>query len=209
MPRKLESLLLDGPAGKIETLLEEPEDRDPIAAAIVCHPNPIAGGTMHTKVVHRTARALRATGAVVLRFNYRGVNLSEGEFDDGNGEIDDAHVCLDHLLSRYPNLPYTIAGFSFGSRIALKLAVDAPEARKVIAIGYPTIYRDRDYIHTIRIPKIFVHSTIDEHGPKPDLEALYASLPQPKELHFIEAADHFFVDQLDAFEAKIRQIGPL
>ena len=209
MARKIESLKIPGPAGLLEALLEEPEQSEPIAAALICHPHPQHGGTMHTRVVHRTARGLRTAGAVVLRFNYRGVHLSEGSYDNGVGEIEDGRACLAFLRARYPELPFAIAGFSFGSRIAMKLAVDYPQATKVIPIGYPTTYRDRDYIHDITIPKIFIHSTHDEHGPRPDFEAFYETLPEPKELKWIESKDHFFVDNLEAFEKAIVETGAL
>lgn len=209
MARKIESLMIQGPVGRLEALIEEPEDREAIAAALVCHPHPQHGGTMHTRVVHRTARGMRKAGAVVLRFNYRGVNLSEGVYDKGEGEIEDAKACLAYLRSRYPGLPYCLAGFSFGSRIALKVALEEPEAQKVIAIGYPTKYPDHAYIADIPVPRVFLQSTMDEHGPKAELEALVATLPQPTELRFIEAKDHFFVDALEAFEAAIVELGPM
>ena len=209
MPRKIESLSIDGPVGRLEALLEEPEDRDPLSAVLVCHPHPQHGGTMHTKVVHRTARGLRKAGAVVLRFHYRGVNLSEGLYDNGVGEIEDGRACLAFLRARYPELPFAIAGFSFGSRIAMKLAVDYPQATKVIPIGYPTTYLDRGYIHEITIPKVFLHSTNDEHGPRPDFEAFFATLPEPKEVKWIEAKDHFFADNLEGFEQAVVETGAL
>src|SRR5271165_5800534 len=106
MARRIESLLLDGPVGKLEALLEEPDDRDPEEAVLVCHPHPQHGGTMHNKVVYRIARGLRRTGAVVLRFNYRGVNLSDGVYDDGIGETEDARACMHVLRERYPDLPF-------------------------------------------------------------------------------------------------------
>src|SRR5437016_7496312 len=121
MPRRIESLFIEGLAGKLEALLEEPDDQTPRMAALVCHPHPQHGGTMHNKVVYRIARGLRRAGAVVLRFNYRGVTLSEGQYDRGEGETDDARVALAYLRERYPELPFTLAGFSFGSRIALRL----------------------------------------------------------------------------------------
>src|SRR6202167_1872748 len=124
MPRKIESLFIPGPAGRLEALLEAPEDSEPVEAALVCHPHPQHGGTMHNKVVYRIARGLRRSGPVVLRFNYPGVNLSEGSYADGEGERDDSQVALEFLRSRYPDLPVTLAGFSFGSRIALQLGCE-------------------------------------------------------------------------------------
>src|SRR5437588_3342483 len=114
--RRIESYEIAGPAGNLEALLEEPEDA-PKVAALVCHPHPLYGGTMHNKVVYRIARGLRRTGSVVLRFNFRGVNLSEGVHDEGPGELEDARTALEFLRERYPELPFSIAGFSFGSRI--------------------------------------------------------------------------------------------
>src|SRR5271163_5353 len=102
MPRRIESLFLDGPAGRLEALLEEPGEAAPREAALVCHPHPQHGGTMHNKVVYRVARGLRRAGAVVLRFNYRGVGASEGVYDQGEGELADARAALDYLRKRYP-----------------------------------------------------------------------------------------------------------
>src|SRR5205085_10921182 len=120
MPRRIESLMLAGPAGKLEALLEEPEEGEPREAFLVCHPHPQGGGTMHNKVVYRMARGLRRAGAVVLRFNYRGVNQSQGAYDQGIGETEDARSALEYLRSRYPELPFSLGGFSFGARIILK-----------------------------------------------------------------------------------------
>src|SRR5271163_518709 len=111
MARRIESLFLAGPAGRLEALLEEPDEAAPREAAIVCHPHPRHGGTMHNKVVYRIARGLRRAGAVVLRFNYRGVNLSEGVYAHGEGELEDARCALAFLRDRYPGLPCTLAGF--------------------------------------------------------------------------------------------------
>jgi alpha/beta superfamily hydrolase len=206
MPRRIETLFLAGPAGSLEALLEEPETT-PVQAALVCHPHPQGGGTMHNKVVYRMARGLRQTGCVVLRFNYRGVNLSAGEYDGGRGEADDARVALGDLRSRYPNLPVLISGFSFGSRIALRLASEAPDLTCVIAAGFPTTIAGQTYVQNITIPKFFVHSTHDQFGPYDDFLAFYNGLPEPKQLTMIEAADHFFKDALDAFESAIVRIS--
>ena len=200
MPRRIESLFLNGPAGRLEALLEEPEDDAPREAALVCHPHPQHGGTMHNKVVYRIARGLRSAGAVVLRFNYRGVNLSEGEYAHGEGELEDARAALGYLRERYPNLPFTLAGFSFGSRIVLRLC---GSARRVIAVGFPTSLKDRPNLEGCTVPRIFVQSTHDQYGPVAELEPLVASLPEPKKLVLVEATDHFFAGGLDQLEREI------
>src|SRR3954465_15566801 len=114
MPRRIESHRIPGPVGRLEALLEEPEEGEPREAVLVCHPHPRHGGTMHNKVVYRIARGMRRSGCVVLRFNYRGVNLSEGTYDAGLGETEDARFALMTLRERYPALPLVLAGFSFG-----------------------------------------------------------------------------------------------
>ena len=200
MARKIETLMLDGPSGRLECLLEEPEAQEPTEAALVCHPHPQHGGTMHNKVVYRIARGLRKTGSVVLRFNYRGVNLSEGEYGHGLGELEDARFLLGWLRTRYPALPYTVAGFSFGSRVALTLGCGLPDVRRIIAVGLPTTYRDYSFVAGCVPPKIFIHSTNDEHGPRPDFEALYSHFSEPKQLVWVDAEDHFFKGGLDGFE---------
>ncbi len=210
MPRKIESVFIAGPAGRLEALLEEPEDRAPVEAALVCHPHPQHGGTMHNKVVYRIARGLRHAGAVVLRFNYRGVNRSEGVYHDGEGEIEDARASLAWLRERYPQLPYTLAGFSFGSRIVLRIGcaqhAQGPGARRIIAAGFPTIYKDTGYLDHCTVPRIFVQSTHDQYGPAADLEKLVAALPEPKRLILIESADHFFAGALGELEDQIRRL---
>ncbi|MEO5926604.1 MAG: alpha/beta fold hydrolase [Bryobacteraceae bacterium] len=206
MPRKIETLFLDGPAGRLEALLEEPEEQAPREAALVCHPHPQHGGTMHNKVVYRVARGLRSTGCVVLRFNYRGVNLSEGSYGNGEGEMDDARVALAYLRSRYPDLPFTVAGFSFGSRIALRLGCGGIGARRVIAVGFPTVYKDRTYLEGCTVPRAFIQSTHDEFGPVADLQAVVAGIPEPKQLVLVEAQDHFFAGALEQLETAVASI---
>ena len=209
MPRRIESLFLPGPAGRLEALLEEPETEEPAKAALVCHPHPKGGGTMHNKVVYRIARGLRRTGCVVLRFNYRGVNLSEGAYDAGPGETEDARFALTTLRSRYPALPLVLAGFSFGSRIALRLASEETDIERVIAAGFPTTIPEHSYVDNVKIPKYFVQSTQDAFGPREQFTAFYDALPEPKHLDWVQAADHFFKDALDEFEAAIERISRL
>ena len=203
MPRHIESLLLDGPIGKLEALLEEPEDRPLRAAWLVCHPHPLYGGTMHNKVVYRLARGLRRSGAVVLRFNFRGVGRSQGEHAAGIGEIEDARTGLEWLRARYPDLPFALAGFSFGSRVILKLGCSIQDALRLMVLGFPTRGDDTKYLETCASPKVFIQSTSDEHGPRPELEALFARMREPKELRWISASDHFFAGALDELEAAV------
>jgi uncharacterized protein len=206
MARKIESLFLPGPAGRLEALLEEPAEEAPREAALVCHPHPQYGGTMHNKVVYRIARGLRRAGLAVLRFNYRGVSLSEGSYAHGEGEREDARAALDYLRERYPELPYSLAGFSFGSRIVLQLGCGQPGARRVIAVGFPAIYKNHAYLNGCTVPRIFLQSTRDEFGPVKELTALIETLPEPKQLVLIEAEDHFFAGALDKLEEAIARL---
>jgi alpha/beta superfamily hydrolase len=207
MPRRIESLFIAGPAGRLEALLEEPEDGEPSHAVLVCHPHPQHGGTMHNKVVYRIARGLRRAGAVVLRFNYRGVNLSEGEYDRGVGEVEDARAALELLRSRYPSLPFSLAGFSFGSRVVLRLGCATQDVTRLIAVGFPANLPDSQSLGQCAIPKVFIVSKIDQFCAVPAMESYFATLPEPKELIWIEAQDHFFGGSLDQFEEEIYRVG--
>jgi alpha/beta superfamily hydrolase len=203
MARRIESLFLAGPAGRLEALLEEPEDTEPREAALVCHPHPQYGGTMHNKVVYRMARGLRRAGSVVLRFNYRGVNHSEGAYGGGEGELEDARAAWSFLRTRYPGLPGTLAGFSFGSRIVLRLGC-APEgsasARRIIAAGFPIGPGDRTYLDGCTVPRVFIQSTRDEFGPLATFQPQIERLPEPKRVILVDAQDHFFAGALDRLE---------
>jgi len=207
MPRRIETHLLDGPAGNLEALLEPPEDNAPRAAAVVCHPHPLFGGTMHNKVVHRVARALRNSGYVVLRFNFRGVGRSEGRHDLGVGEIDDARGALGWLRQRYPGLPYTLAGFSFGSRVILSLGCGLPDAERLIALSFPAKRDPVGVLAHCTAAKVFVQSTHDEYGPRAEMEAFYAQVAEPKRLIWVEAADHFFAGGLEELERRVAELA--
>jgi alpha/beta superfamily hydrolase len=206
MPRRIESLFLPGPAGRLEGLLEEPADTAPTGAALVCHPHPRHGGTMHNKVVYRVARGLRAAGNAVLRFNFRGINLSEGSYAQGEGELEDAGAALALLRNRFPDLPLTLAGFSFGARIVLRLGAASgvgAAARRVIAVGFPAVYAERSALDQTSAPRMFVHSTRDQYGSVEELTAIVGRLSEPKKLILIDAEDHFFTGALDRLEDAI------
>src|ERR1700686_704689 len=209
MPRRIESLFIDGPAGKLEALLEEPEDQAPRQAAMICHPHPQHGGTMHNKVVYRMARGMRRAGAAVLRFNYRGVNMSEGKYDNGVGETEDARIALAFLRSRYAQLPFSLAGFSFGSRIILKIGCQTPGSSRLIAVGFPAVSEGSQQLGQCDVPRVFIHSTQDEFCAVPCLESYFAGLQDPKQLIWVEASDHFFAGALDNFEDEVYRVGSM
>ena len=203
MPRRIEQHDLEGPAGRLEAQLEEPEHGEPRMAALVCHPHPLYGGTMHNKVVYRLARGLRKSGMVVLRFNFRGVGRSHGEHGNLDGEIEDARAALTWLRGRYPELPFGLAGFSFGSRVITRLGCSIEGARFLLSAGFPTRLGPAEYLESCPVPKIFIQSTHDEFGPRTSLEEQFAKFADPKTLTFIEAADHFFAGSLDALEQAV------
>lgn len=155
---------------------------------------------MHNKVVYRMAKGLRRSGRAVLRFNFRGVGRSAGSYDHMIGELEDARAALAWLRERYPSLPYSLAGFSFGSRIIMRLGCSTEGAQQLIGVGFPTWREDNRYLTRCTLPKLFVQSTADEFGPRPDLEALFATMADPKVLRFIEAKDHFFAGGLEQLE---------
>jgi len=203
--RRIESHFLAGPAGRLEALLEEPENRAPLLAAVVCHPHPLYGGTMHNKVVYRLARGLRRAGLVVLRFNFRGVGRSQGEHAHQIGEIEDARAALAWLRERYPEIPFALAGFSFGSRVIAQLGCSVEGASFLMAAGFPPKLAPCEYLETCRTPKIFIQSTHDEFGPRAELEAAFAKFAEPKKLIWIESRDHFFTGAPEALEEAVRE----
>jgi alpha/beta superfamily hydrolase len=201
--RLIQSHTIAGPAGDLESLLEEPEHAEPRMAAVVCHPHPLFGGTMHNKVVYRLARGLRHAGLVVLRFNFRGVSRSEGEHGNLEGEIEDARAALAWLRARYPDLPYALAGFSFGARVITRLGCESGGAQFLLAAGFPTRHGPAGYLDSCSVPKIFIQSTHDQYGPRAELESLYENFAEPKRLVWVESSDHFFAGGLEQLEQAV------
>jgi alpha/beta superfamily hydrolase len=202
--RRIESHWLSGPAGRLEALLEEPEEQSPRLAVLLCHPHPQFGGTMHNKVVYRLARGLRAAGAAVLRFNFRGVGASGGEYGEMAGEVEDARTALGWLRERYPELPFALAGFSFGARVITELGCATEGTRFVLAAGFSTRLGSTAYLETCTVPKFFVQSTHDQFAPRDEFERVYATFAEPKRVVWIEAADHFFAGALEPVEEAAR-----
>jgi len=209
----IRSFFLTGPAGQLEALLNQGSP-DATHAAVVCHPHPLYGGTLHNKVVFHAMKALNQFGFPVLRFNFRGAGLSHGQHDAGQGEIEDVRTALDWLDREY-HLPLIFAGFSFGAAVGLRAACPDPRVQAIVALGTPiSPIDDRSYdyafLQTCTKPKLFVSGSRDQFASKAKLEALVSSLPDPKKLVIIEAADHFFEGRLremrEAIEKWIREI---
>jgi alpha/beta superfamily hydrolase len=197
------SFFLAGPAGRLEALLWTSLLADPPFVAVVCHPHPLYGGTMHNKVVFQTAKALHARGATVLRFNFRGVEQSEGEHDRGHGEQADVRAAIDYLAAEFPTRPVLLAGFSFGSSVGLRVGCGDERIMRVIGLGLPVDNVDMSFLRTCTKPKLLIQGGSDQFGARTGLETLFATLPQPKRLVIVEGADHFFTGQLEKVAAAI------
>lgn len=209
----IRSLFLDGHAGRLEALLNAGAE-NASHAALVCHPHPLFGGTLHNKVVFHTMKALNSFGFPVLRFNFRGAGLSQGEHNEGNGEVDDVHTALDWLDVEF-HLPLVFAGFSFGAAVGLKAACSDSRVKAAIGVGIPAgpvavgteVPRTYtlDFLRECAKPKLFVSGARDHFGPRAKLEALVASVPEPKKLVLIEGADHFFEGRLRELREAIEE----
>ena len=195
----IRSFYITGPAGRLEALLNAGSP-DATHAAVVCHPHPLYGGTLHNKVVFHTMKALNNFGFPVLRFNFRGTGLSEGEHASGIGEVEDVRVALAWLEQEF-TLPVIFAGFSFGAAVGLRAAYNDDRVRALIALGLPAVpvedrIYDFDFLRACTKPKLFVSGSRDQFAPPGKLEALVNTFADPKKLVRIEAGDHFFEGRL-------------
>lgn len=193
----IRSFFLDGPTGRLEALLNAGTD-NASHAAVVCHPHPLGGGTMHNKVVFHAMKALNSFGFPVLRFNFRGTGLSAGQHDEGRGEIEDVQTALGWLKREF-GLPIVFAGFSFGAATGLRAACPEPEVKALISLGTPVEAEGRLYSYSFlrecAKPKLFVSGDHDQYGPHALLEEVVAQAAEPKELVFVPG-DHFFEGHL-------------
>lgn len=186
---------LRGPAGRLEAILNSGRN-DALYAAVVAHPHPPSGGTMHTKVVYHAAKAFSSFGLPVLRFNFRGTGLSEGSHDEGRGEVDDVRAAIDWMVSTY-SVPVLFAGFSFGSNVGLRACCGDARVHGLVGIGLPVRAAGRDYSYNFlpgcgSVPKLFVSGDHDQFSPPGVLESVLASAAEPKRIVWIDGADHFF-----------------
>ncbi len=205
-------MFLTGPAGRLEALLNAGSP-GATYAAVVCHPHPLFGGTLHNKVVFHAMKALNSFGFPVLRFNFRGTGLSEGGHAHGIGEVEDVRSALDWVETEF-RLPIIFAGFSFGAAVGFRAAYNDVRVRAMIALGLPVVpvedrVYDFEFLRESTKPKLFVSGARDTYGPPGRLEALFSTFAEPKKLIRIEAGDHFFEGRLremrDAIELWVKE----
>jgi uncharacterized protein len=185
---------LRGPAGRLEALLNTGREDAPFCA-LVCHPHPAGGGTMHNKVVYHAMKALSSFGLPVLRFNFRGVGLSEGEHDHGPGEREDTRAALDWLARTFDR-PILFAGFSFGAHVGLHACCGDPRVHGLIALGLPVNAAGRSYTYGFLAqcpqPKLFVSGDHDQFASVDELHTVWSRIPEPKRTRILAGAEHFF-----------------
>jgi alpha/beta superfamily hydrolase len=192
--------------GQLEAILKEPRSGSVSGVALVLHPHPLGGGTMHNKVVFRAAAALNEAGLTTLRINFRGVGQSTGEHDEGQGELEDVRAGLRYLSERFPSQPITLCGFSFGARVGLEVGISDQRVRNLISIGTPVDKYDFGFLEACSKPILFVHGDRDEFGSMPRLLALVERIQQHNEsveLRLIKDSGHFFEGHLDELKQLI------
>jgi len=200
------NLFIPAPHGRLEAILKEPRG-EVRGVALVLHPHPLGGGTMHNKVVFRAAAALNEAGLITLRVNFRGVGQSTGTHDEGYGEQDDVRAGLDYLAATYPEQEITLCGFSFGSRVGLEAGLADNRVGRLISIGTPVDKYDFSFLEQCRKPILFVHGEHDEYGDVNRLREIVERIAAHTltELRVIEGAGHFFDNQLDELKRVITE----
>ncbi len=198
-------LILNGPVGRLECLYREAGEG---GGVVILHPHPLYGGNMHNKVVFAMARALGAAGLATLRLNFRGVGLSEGDYDDGRGEQDDLLCGLDFLEGELRGRPLFLAGFSFGAWLALKTGTEDERVTAMLGVGTPVGWGDMDWLYPCEKPKLFIHGSVDEYCDPGRLGEEFRRLAEPKRLVWVEGADHFFMEQIDELNSALAENLP-
>ncbi len=194
------------PAGEVEleAVLWEPKPGPANAAALLCHPHPLHGGTMNNRVIYRAAKGVVEAGLAGLRFNFRGVGASTGTHDMGKAERKDVAALLDWLQGRYPDLPLVLAGFSFGAWVGLQAGCQDPRVRVLVGLGLPLNTYDFDFLFDNVRPTLFIVGTHDEFCPRDMMEQFGRRLPPASKVTWVEGADHFFTRQVDQVQSLVR-----
>jgi len=195
---------LEGPAGLLEAVLMTPAG-EPKGAALLCHAHPLHGGTMHFKLLFRAAKVFQSAGYAVLRFQFRGVGRSAGEFDRGRGEADDARAALDFLYREYPGRPMVLGGFSFGAAIALRLGARDDRATALLLMGLPVLAIESTPKNPRGLPVLFVQGEHDEFGDRRAIEGFVRAFPGPTELVVVPGSDHLFTDKTELVEKALAE----
>jgi alpha/beta superfamily hydrolase len=199
------NFFLEGPAGRLEAILWTPSgEARPTLAAVVCHPHPLFGGTMHNKVVYQAAKSLDALGIPVLRFNFRGAGQSAGAHDGGRGEQDDVSAALDFLAKEFPKVPLLLAGFSFGASVGMRVGCGDSGVSRLIGLGIPVNGVDFSFLLQCDKPKLFVHGSNDEFGAIEKVKSFIPTLPGDNHLVVVEGVDHFFAGKLNELGSAIK-----
>ena len=199
------NLFIPAEHGQLEAILKEPRTGPAKGVALVLHPHPLGGGTMHNKVVFRAAAALNDAGLITLRINFRGVGQSTGEHDEGRGERNDVRAGLDYLSANYPELNITLCGFSFGARVGLEVGIEDRRVKYLIGIGTPLDKYDFEFLQACRKPLLLVHGERDEFGEIERVKQMAAELEQKTQVRLVvvPGAGHFFENGLDDLKRAI------
>ena len=197
---RIRTLQIAGPAGRLEAVLTVPDGK-PVAAGVVCHPHPLYGGTMQSKVLFRASRALVGQGLAAMRFNFRGTGASQGVHDEGRGEQDDVRAALEELGKSNPGLPLIAGGHSFGAIMALLVGVDDTRVRAMFALGFPIDrVTDTSFLDRCRKPILFVQGENDDVRNAEKIRALALRLPESRQVSIVSSGDHVFNGKLDELE---------
>jgi uncharacterized protein len=215
MPESIHrSVFIEGPAGRLEGLFWDPSRTHsphgkPPVAAVVCHPHPLFGGTMHNKVVYQIARTLDRVGVPSLRFNFRGVGMSAGKHDRGHGEKEDVRAALNYMAAEFPGVPLIVAGFSFGCWVGLRAGCEDARVTDLAGLGPPVNDSDFSYLATCDKARLFILGENDQFGSPEKLEEVIATFPKVTQRNtkavIVPGADHFFVGQLDEVDVALSE----
>ncbi len=205
--KKSEMVFIPGPEGELEGIFSY-VSKKVTHLAVLCHPHPLYGGTMHNKVIYSIAMALNQIGFATIRFNFRGVGRSSGSFNHGIGEQRDVEAVMDHFDKLYPEAIKVIGGFSFGSKVGLMAATRDDRVMAVLGAGVTVDVADFSFLNDYERPKLIVQGSLDQYGQPDSVREWFRQLRDPKKLVFIENAVHLFDGKLTELKGAIIQEFP-
>lgn len=205
--KKSEMVFIPGPEGELEGIFSY-VSKKVTHLAVLCHPHPLYGGTMHNKVIYSIAMALNQIGFATIRFNFRGVGRSSGSFNHGIGEQRDVEAVMDHFHKLYPDAMKVIGGFSFGSKVGLMAATRDDRVAAILGAGVTVDVADFGFLNEYERPKLIVQGTLDQYGQPDSVKEWFRYLRDPKKLVFIDGAVHLFDGKLTELKSAIIQEFP-